>query len=111
MIRLPAMSNDKFSNLMGQFSSEEIARREQEDRIRRRRELLHKLFRKFLVLIVVGVFAAGIYYRVPIQAGIEKVTGHSASQKQEDGPEHSPLIKQIQEAAKKRDKILDDTMK
>ena len=109
------MSKDEFSNLMGQYSSEELARRDDEERSLRKKLFLRKLFVKFLGLVAVAAFATGIYYRAPIQTAIEKATGHSGSKSQVENPlagqVHSPLMKQIQDAAAKRDKILDETMK
>jgi len=111
MLFLTSMSNDEFSNLMGQLSAEELERRALEEKAVRRAELFRKIFAKFLSVIAVGALGAGIYFHAPIQARIEKIAGRFFPEHPENRPENSPRIKQIQEAAAKRDKTLDEVMK
>jgi hypothetical protein len=105
------MSNDQFSNLMGQLSGEEINRRECEQRADRRHATFRKILSKLVLLIMIGALAAGFYYRDIVQAKIEKAAGILYPQKPASDPANNPKIKQIQEAAAKRDKALDEIMK
>ncbi len=62
-----------FSNLMNQYGSEAETQKVAEYRADRRSETFRKIRRVFLLLLVVGAFAAAAVYRTQVQSVIATV--------------------------------------
>ena len=64
----------QFSSLMTQYGAEAETQKVEEHRADRRSETFRKIRRVFLLLLVVGAFAAAVVYRTEVQSVIATVT-------------------------------------
>jgi ferric-dicitrate binding protein FerR (iron transport regulator) len=103
------MHYDTFSNLMNQFSDEEMKHRAAEEKARHRAKLRKRIAHALLGVLLLGVCYGGFHYRKEIKVQMDKVTGINEPRQASKSEEHAnAVVKGANEEAKKRANAIED---
>lgn len=106
-------AQNQFENLMNQYSSEAAQDQQRQERAERRTKIFKTLRKMVLVLIVLGLGAAGWFYRAPINQQLTKLKLPSTAEmkKSERQAKAEGKAVQVQQMGQKRVDEFEATIK